>query len=360
MKIVTNHNRINVQISNPDRYSYAMLRIKRDAILLTLVAAACSLSVPILYNHHFAGVLEEGPGNVRCSFTNGKQMSAALLVGADGLHSRVRTSAFPTASSPRYLGQTLLAWSMPRSHLRYPAIATDPDAVIPDAMSLHTHQGVVLFVPEDSNAMEVRIGIQRPLSERSFNEWKSLAGNKSKLVRILRNGFEDSMPDLVKSAIEFAEKDQHVNVFLWPYYILSTLSGWVSRGGKGRVVLIGDAAHAFSPTGGQGAGMAIEDAEDISLILSRIGSGNVEDALDKWGKWRKQRVDRVSEYTMQMGKTRVAPLPQPTMSHNGTKLEETKQPPIKTSDDDMAWLYNWASTEELTAWLDEGCLKTLD
>ena len=45
------------------------------------------------------------------------------------------------------------------------------------------------------------------------------------------------------------------------------------------MVLIGDAAHAFPPTGGQGAGMAVEDADGLGLVLGTVRDLSVQDKL---------------------------------------------------------------------------------
>lgn len=52
------------------------------------------------------------------------------------------------------------------------------------------------------------------------------------------------------------------------------LETWVSPGS--RMMLIGDAAHAFLPTSGQGAGQAIEDAATLAVCLELSGKGKVQ------------------------------------------------------------------------------------
>jgi 2-polyprenyl-6-methoxyphenol hydroxylase-like FAD-dependent oxidoreductase len=133
---------------------------------------------------------------------------------------------------------------------------------------------------------------------------------------------------------------------LWPFYVLETLGGWISQGWKGRVVLIGDAAHAFPPTGGQGACQAIEDAHGLGLALGEIGKyWDVERALSLWYGWRKKRLDRVSEYTAQLRKNRAAPPP----SSSDCSNRETNANPLGDFDS-LAGLYDWRSHEALTAW----------
>jgi 2-polyprenyl-6-methoxyphenol hydroxylase-like FAD-dependent oxidoreductase len=61
---------------------------------------------------------------------------------------------------------------------------------------------------------------------------------------------------------------------------------------RGRVVLIGDAAHPMTPNLGQGTCQALEDALELSLILAR--GGPVEAAFDRFGKQRRARVAAIT------------------------------------------------------------------
>lgn len=64
----------------------------------------------------------------------------------------------------------------------------------------------------------------------------------------------------------------------------SPLRTWVSP--KGRIVVIGDAAHPFLPYTGQGGNQAIEDAAVIAICLERAGPGAVPLALRVFEKLR--------------------------------------------------------------------------
>ncbi|MNF60874.1 3-hydroxybenzoate 6-hydroxylase 1 [compost metagenome] len=68
---------------------------------------------------------------------------------------------------------------------------------------------------------------------------------------------------------------------------------------RGRVLLIGDAAHATTPHLGQGAGMAIEDAIVLSEELTRDGS--VEQQLQRFMARRFERCKFISESSVLAG-----------------------------------------------------------
>ncbi len=64
---------------------------------------------------------------------------------------------------------------------------------------------------------------------------------------------------------------------------------------KGRVVLLGDAAHAMEPYAGLGASMAMEDAYVLAGELVKIGQGySLESVLNNYEKLRRKRVNEAS------------------------------------------------------------------
>lgn len=59
--------------------------------------------------------------------------------------------------------------------------------------------------------------------------------------------------------------------------------------GRGRTVLLGDAAHAMLPNLGQGAGQGIEDAVTLTLLFRQLGGQDIEDVLARYTKLRYRR-----------------------------------------------------------------------
>ena len=107
--------------------------------------------------------------------------------------------------------------------------------------------------------------------------WSELQSNKDEVVRIFSQN-KESWPELVQSAIENIDKDK---VNTWPYYAVPHVEKWASPSGK--VIILGDAAHAVPPSTGQGVNQAFEDAWMLALLLKNLSNGvELEKALQFW------------------------------------------------------------------------------
>ncbi|WP_336031868.1 FAD-dependent monooxygenase [Geodermatophilus sp. FMUSA9-8] len=81
------------------------------------------------------------------------------------------------------------------------------------------------------------------------------------------------------------------------------LAGPVPSLRRGRVVLLGDAAHAMTPDLGQGANQALEDAATLTALLSGGGPGlDPDEALDRYDRLRRPRVRRIARRARAVGR----------------------------------------------------------
>ncbi len=86
--------------------------------------------------------------------------------------------------------------------------------------------------------------------------------------------------------------------FWWGLYDRRPLASWT----KGRLALLGDAAHAMLPHLGQGANQAIEDGVALAVLLERArDSAEIPDILPKYEKLRRIRTDVVQAEARQNG-----------------------------------------------------------
>jgi 2-polyprenyl-6-methoxyphenol hydroxylase-like FAD-dependent oxidoreductase len=197
------------------------------------------------------------------NFSDGSSGSYDLVVGADGIYSTVRRLAVSSAS-PGYAGT--MAW---RS-----VIPTRP----PGVTNLMILLGDVCFfgiVPMGDGhtygfGAVVSGRFDDPLAGRLERFRHRFAGFGGPVPAYL--GALDRDEQLHVGPIEWAEPDRWHN---------------------GRVVLIGDAAHAAPPHMGEGGSMAIEDAVVLAEVLRSVDT--VEGALEAYVARRRPRADWVQE-----------------------------------------------------------------
>ena len=304
-------------------YGYSGFRVYRQILVDELKLMLIERGIEVKYEVKFTHIIAETPENVEFAFADGSTSTASLLIGADGIHSTLREAITPTIK-PRYLGLVGLNSNIQTSHLRFP----QNDSNYPLPVIIAAKPGAFLIAPQDVDGSEVLIATQGAYPEQDRAGWNKLAADKDEVVRIFTRN-KESWPDLVQSAIENIDKD---SITLWPYYAVPRLEKWASP--AGRVIIVGDAAHAVPPVTGQGVNQAFEDVWMLSLLLKNIGTGvDFEKALAFWQSWRQERVDGILELTRRMNNKRL-PLAEQQKLPPGElwtgRLEDTEQ---------MSWLF---------------------
>ena len=91
-------------------------------------------------------------------------------------------------------------------------------------------------------------------------------------------------------------KDQDLKVY--PLLDLKTLPTFI----EGRMALIGDAAHPFTPHLAQGAAMALEDGASLGVMLGNdVTSDEVPERLELYNKARYDRASTIQQYSREVG-----------------------------------------------------------
>jgi 2-polyprenyl-6-methoxyphenol hydroxylase-like FAD-dependent oxidoreductase len=222
---------------------------------------------------------QEYAGGVRATFADGSVAEGALLVGADGLRSRVRAMLYGDLP-PRYAGYT--SWRGVAPGERYwdgPELAEfwgrgERFGVVPVGHG-ETYWFAVANAPEgerDDDPLEA--------VKRRFGGWSAPIPELLSATppqRVLRTDIHDRAP----------------------------IRSW----SRGRVTLLGDAAHPMTPNLGQGACMAIEDAVVLARCLAE--SADWAPALSSYEARRIRRTSQMVERSRQLG--RLAQLENPML-----------------------------------------------
>ncbi|WP_313202408.1 FAD-dependent oxidoreductase [Pseudomonas sp.] len=218
---------------------------------------------------------EQDDSAVNVLFSDGSHGRYGLMVGADGLFSKVRGLLFGDRYQPRFTGQSVWRYNFPRAagidHLANYQGPSGNAGLVPLADDL-----MYLFTTshEPGNPWMQPATLADGLRQR-------LAGFGG-LIGELRGQIVDSA-DVVYKPLEAVFVDE-------PWY-------------RGRVLLIGDAAHATTPHLGQGAGMAIEDA--VVLAEELTAGGDLEVQLQRFIARRFERCKYISEMSLLAGEKEV-------------------------------------------------------
>jgi 2-polyprenyl-6-methoxyphenol hydroxylase-like FAD-dependent oxidoreductase len=243
-------------------------RVRLQEALLTGAAVSHRLGVSL-------AALTQDDDRVRVSFSDGTSGDYDLVVGADGIHSTVRELAV-SASSPSYAGT--MAW---RS-----VIPTRPRGIL-DMMVL-MGEGCFFGLAPMGEGYTYGFGA---IGGARFND--PLAGRLERFRRRFA-GFGAPVPAYL-AALQ-SDEQLHFGPIEWV-----EVDEWY----RGRVVLIGDAAHAGPPHMGEGGCMAMEDALVLADVL--CAADRLETALETYVRRRRPRAGWVQEQSRAAAQAWVLP-----------------------------------------------------
>ncbi len=244
------------------------------ADLVDFLAAALPAGV-IHCGHRGVGFEQEGD-IARVKFADGATAEADVVVAADGIHSELRPFVFPP-SKPVFhgticyrglvSGERVPDWPMDRWQMW--AGPSKHFLVFPVRHGRMVNY--VGFVPAD----------------QEMNESWSAPGDPDVLRREFE-GWDPRIGSLLK---------QVDTTFRWALYDREPLPTWT----RGRLTLLGDAAHPMLPHLGQGANQAIEDGMALATILAEVDNATVPAALGAYEGLRRERVAQIQLGARQNG-----------------------------------------------------------
>jgi FAD-dependent urate hydroxylase len=256
--------------------------IKRSDLYTVLAKEALRRGIRIEYGKRLVDV-EQLPNEVIAKFADGSEAVGSVLIGADGVHSRVRQLIDQNAPKARYVG--LVGTGGETSGVE---IAPMPNEfyMMYGKRAFWGHvvrgDGTVLWF---TNVPWAKEPSREELAAIPRAEWKR------RLVDLF-NDDKSPAKQIIASTEDFADPT--------PTYDMDPPATWH----RGRMVLIGDAAHVTSPSSGQGASLAIEDA----LVLVRCLRDRAEpsEAFKAYHQLRRERIQRVLKVARQINNSKAA------------------------------------------------------
>jgi 6-hydroxynicotinate 3-monooxygenase len=219
----------------------------------------------IAFNHRLVGLDERSDG-VHLTFENGLRTDVAIVIGADGIRSKVREFLLGN-EPPRFVGAVAQRAIFPTERLR--------GFKIPDCTKWWGRDRHILPYFMTSRRDEIYVIGVVPAAQ-----WDSDAASLPSSRAEMLQSFADFHSDL-RRVLEATD-----DVSVWPIYDRERNDRWSG----GRIVLLGDACHPMRPYMAGGGAMAIEDGAILSRCLN-----DIEDYAEAFRWYEATRVDRVSE-----------------------------------------------------------------
>lgn len=264
----------NVTVSREDFGGLEWRTMSRPHLHMTLVQAALRAGVQIETDSE---VVTADPAGF-ITLASGARIDADLVVGADGVKSNVRDSAgFAQQRSKSRDGITRFLVPRHKQELG----PGEWDNVI-DFWNFEPRVLRVLYVP--CNERELYIALMAPREDTQ--------GSRVPIDLDLWSSIFSHLRPVLESAAVTPGR----------YYGYETTV--VERWTRGRIALIGDAAHAMCPALAQGAGCAMANAYTLAAVASESPLDELEPALERWERLEKPITDRCQERSAQYAATR--------------------------------------------------------
>ena len=295
---------------DPERGSVV---VRRGILHRVLREAAQEAGIPVTFGARLERI-EETDAAARAIFADGRTADGDLLIGADGVGSPTRHHIDPDAPAPAYSGLVGLG-----GFARVPGLAPTPET---QHMVFGRRSFFGYLVREDGEVYWFA-NITSPATDRAAlrkvpaEQW---------LATLRELHADDPYP--VPQILEHATGE----IGGYPIDDLAHVPHW----SRGRVVAVGDAVHATSPSAGQGASLALEDA--ITLARCLRDAPDHATALAAYQRQRQPRAEAVVGYAQAINKQKRV-----TKSRLGIAIRDAMLPMFlrKARDDTRNdWLYN--------------------
>lgn len=291
-------------IATVQHYGQPMLNIQWSKLQAILASA---LPSEIIHLQHRCVGVEQQDNQVKAHFESGKTVQADLLIGADGINSVVRQGAIGDCHAA-YAGR--MSW---RAVIQYAHEQLAP------------HVATLLTAFDNKNMFLFDLG-------EGYTFWSASAllthdalsrrhiDAKERVLELFA-GWAEPVEAIIAATPE-------ADIIERPIRDRLPIDHW----SKGRVTLMGDAAHPVVPSLGQGANMAFEDAYELAECLSN--APDIETALHVYETSRIPRTEVIYDRSANLGRNSY-------QSDSETTFTKMMNPSQMNQDNFEAWLYSY-------------------
>ena len=241
----------------------------------------------VAWGHAVQDVQRVENGRWRLDFEDRPSFSADLVVGADGMGSRVRRRL--TSTEPVYTGITMLAANIRQEHWR--------DSPISDVLG----EGSVMFADGQRTVFVQRCAHDLILLYYSLavpRGWPAQEpfelNDTGAVLAAVRDAFGEWSPEVMDMLTD-VQDDLH----LWPTSVMPPDASWATRPG---LTMLGDAAHAMPPFTGKGVNLALLDALELADALTADPGRDVGEAVAAFEAGMQARTSREIRACLAVGR----------------------------------------------------------
>jgi 2-polyprenyl-6-methoxyphenol hydroxylase-like FAD-dependent oxidoreductase len=231
------------------RFGRPAVNMRRATLNEAIVNKAWCENVALTFEKRLVWIEDRVGQPVVAHFADGTSAEGDFLIGADGVHSAVRTHVIPDGPKPFDTGLIGFAGFVPKSLLDNSLIGQRVETTFGRSgffgygfCSSDPNDGVMWWSTQPSHGIDAVT-------------FRAMSQEALKLhLRDFHAGWHDPIPRLLEAA---------ENIVVTATLDVATLPTWWCK----RTLLIGDAAHATSPHAGQGASLALEDAMRLGKLM---------------------------------------------------------------------------------------------
>ena len=255
------------------RFGQPAVNVCRSTLSEMLLARARRENVEVVFEKRLVSIDDRADQPVVAHFADGSSAEGDFLIGADGVHSAVRSHVIPDGPKPFDTGLIGFGGFVPRSLLENTSIGQRVETTFGQSgffgygfCSSDPHDGVMWWSTQPAHGIDA--ATFRAMSQDVL---------KRHLLKF-HAGWHDPIPRLLASA---------ENIVVSSTLDVATLPTWSRK----RTLLIGDAAHATSPHAGQGASLALEDAMRLGRLM--LDGEEFGATFENFESERRSRAERV-------------------------------------------------------------------
>jgi FAD-dependent urate hydroxylase len=286
--------------------------IKRARLYRALQQQAAGRGIPFEFGRRLVDAGAGPQGGVVARFEDGTEATGDLLVGADGVHSATRRLIDPAAPGGRYVGLVNFGGYTPEA-----AAGAEPGAW----HMIFGRRAFFGYVVDPAGGTVWFANVPRAQVSRAERDATTAEQWRRQLVELFASDRGPASDLVAAGRLELAADNTHD---------LPQVPTWH----KGPMIVIGDAAHAPSPTSGQGASMAAEDAVVLARCLRDLP--DIPRAFAAYERLRRARVERIVAQGARAGSAK-------TQGPVGRVLRDLMLPLVfrfLVTERSMAWIYD--------------------